>query len=447
MIAAAKTYFQNKFTETSEVSNAKIVRQLWQQVGSGGEKGSQNPNLAEICLRCSISHQIDRVCSDLVNRFGLSHGFNCEDLLPFVLPDEILWSYPRKQLKSSYKSLATSLLETFNPDKGSLNTWVKRYVKQHPELKKVLLEHGVFLISDWALLNDVSTQNLQQILSGTYNSTNLEIQQSIEALISYHAVYREDRLQQRVKGITLHCHPATPEQLIRICDDIKNRTSRTVAHELLFSQLQDIATKIRRYKILAQGGKVSEVSLDKPGIQPILERSQATHEDEEQGKFIQLYQDKFIESLDIAFSQVIDEFTTKIERKPTAIKNKKSLLTALQLFHCQGTAMSQIALQIGFKKQYEVTRFLKLNEFRADIRQRLLIHLRDRIMEIAPYFTNFQQLKGLDKQIESILDERILSVIKEAESEAKSPIRNQAFRSLFSRQLCNFLKTRNKAEG
>ncbi|MEO0684783.1 MAG: hypothetical protein AAFY76_06970, partial [Cyanobacteria bacterium J06649_11] len=115
----------------------------------------------------------------------------------------------------------------------------------------------------------------------------------------------------------------------------------------------------------------------------------------------------------------------------------------LQLFHCQGQAMSQIAPQIGFKKQYEVTRFLKLNEFRADIRHKLLMHLRDRVMEIARNFTNYQRLEGLDKQIESILDEQIYSVINEAESEAKSPVRNQAFCSLFSRRLCSYLKTRN----
>ena len=351
--------------------------------------------------------------------------------------------HPKQQQKSSYKSLATSLLETFNPDKGSLNTWVKRYVKQHPELKKFLLEHGVFLISDWALLIDITPQKLQQILADMYNLATLEIQQKKEILISYHAVYREDRLSSRIKGVTLPCQPPTPEQLTRICNEIKNRSGGMVSHELLLSQLQEIATKIRRYKIVVQGGKVSELSLEQPEIKTIFVPWQATHEDEEQSKFMELYQDKFIECLDIAFSQVIDECIAKIQRKPTANKNEKSLLTALQLFHCQGQAMSQIAPQIGFKKQYEVTRFLKLNEFRADIRHKLLMHLRDRVMKIARNFTNYQRLEGLDKQIESILDEQISSIINEAESEAKSPVRNQAFCSLFSRRLCSYLKTRN----
>ncbi len=439
MIAAAQTYFQNQFTEISEVSDAKIVNQFWQQMHQNGKTNSNESHLAEVCLRCAISHQIDRVCLNLAIKFGAHNGFNHEDLLPFVLPDEVLWVNSKRQVKSSYKSLTTNLLETFNPDKGSLNTWVKRYVKQHSELKKFLLEHGVFLVSDWALLNDISPQKLQLILSDMYNLATIEIQQRTDILISYHTVYREDRLQQRIKGITSPCKPPTSEQLIRMADDIKNRTGKIINPELLLSQLQNIATKIRQYKIIAQGGYVSEVSFEQAGIQPIAEGSQATYDDREQSKFIQLYQDKLIESLDAAIAQVIDEFAAKLKCKPKNNKNEKSLLSGLHLFHCQGQAMSQIAPKIGFKKQYEVTRFLKLNQFRADIRQRLLINLRDGVIEIARYFTNYQQLEGLDKKIESILDEQILNVIQEAESEAKSPVKNQPLCSLLARRLCRYL--------
>ncbi|MGB3638015.1 MAG: hypothetical protein WBA39_10640 [Rivularia sp. (in: cyanobacteria)] len=442
MITAAQTYFKNQFTETPEVSDTKIVGQLWQQMLQGKEENSNELHLAEICLRCAISHQIDGVCANLGIKFGIKNGFSREDLLPLVLPDEVLWANRKQKTKSSYKSLATNLLETFNPDKGSLNTWVKRYVKQHSELKHFLLQHGVFLISDWALLNDVSPQNLQRILADMYNLATLQIQQKKELLISYHAVYREDRLQQRVKGITFPCQPPTSEQLIRIALEIKHSTGRIVSPESLLSQLQEIATQIRRYRIISQGGYVPEVSvsLDKPEIQPRIEPSQATYKDEDENKFIQLYQDKFLESLDTAISQVIEEFMTKVERKATANKNEKSLLTALQLFHCQGEVMSKIAPKIGFKKQYEVTRFLKLDEFRADIRQRLLIILSARVVEIAESFTSYQRLEGLDKKIESILDEQILNIIQEAESEAKSPVRNKAFCSLFSRRLCRYLE-------
>lgn len=130
-IVAAQMYFKKQFVsfdETLDVTDTAIVSQLWQnhllEVGS-----CDNSKMPELCLRCYISNSIKLVCFDLETEFGKDNGFSSKDLLPFVLYDEVLsQSYP----KTSYKSLATSIIQTFNPNKGSLKTWVKRYVKQHP---------------------------------------------------------------------------------------------------------------------------------------------------------------------------------------------------------------------------------------------------------------------------------------------------------------------------
>lgn len=154
MIAAAQTYFQLSFPEVAEkaeVSDAALVRQLWQQMRFPSETDTNERYLAEICLRCYISHQVYQVCFDLGTKFGNRNGFTYQDLLPLVLDDEVLVATPTQQQRlipkstqSSYQSLATTVLKTFDPAKGSLNTWVNRYVKQHPELKRFLLQHGVF---------------------------------------------------------------------------------------------------------------------------------------------------------------------------------------------------------------------------------------------------------------------------------------------------------------
>ncbi|MEO0688287.1 MAG: hypothetical protein AAFY76_25315, partial [Cyanobacteria bacterium J06649_11] len=127
-------------------------------------RGSQKVNspecgAAELCLRCYISGLIIAVCSDLGVRFGNDNGFSRKDLLPFVLDDEVLLQSSRN---NSYKSLATLIMQTFDSSKGSLKTWVNRYVKQHPEIHRFLLEHGIFLISDWAILNDTNPKELQR---------------------------------------------------------------------------------------------------------------------------------------------------------------------------------------------------------------------------------------------------------------------------------------------
>ncbi|MGF1674118.1 MAG: hypothetical protein ACFCUV_10595 [Rivularia sp. (in: cyanobacteria)] len=439
MITAAQSYFKKQFPDLTKIeSHTKVERQLWQQMQSGD-------GLAQTCLRCYISHQIYQVCLDLATKFGSQNGFDCQDLLPFVLDDEILLAKRQSEgassQTSSYQSLASTVLKTFDPAKGTLNTWVNRYVKQHPELKRFLLEHGVFLVSDWALLNDTKPKELQRILTDMYGLAAMEIQQACELLISYHSVYREDRLQQRlVVGTTLPCQQPTPEQLTRIANELEIATERQLSSTAILSQLHAIASYLRRYRITAQGGNVSSVSLDRPDIQNIVEQSPISEDDEEL-EFIKLYQNQFLECLDSSLAQVIDDYIQKLQCKRSAMA--QSFITALHLFHCQGESMNQIAPQINLQKQYEVTRLLKLNQLRADIRQKLLLMLRDRVLDTAKLFANSERLQNLDRQLELILDEQISGIIQEAESETKNPVRNQPLRSLFARRLCRYLDRNN----
>ena len=438
-IVAARTHFQQQFANLDDalIPDAAIVRQLWQQFDCEKLKPAQ------LCLRCYVSRLIYWVCFDLAKNFGRDKGFTCEDLLPFVLDDEVLL-----KSRNSYKSLATRILQTFDPEKGSLKTWVNRYVKQHPEIHRFLLEHGIFLISDWAILNDTNPQELQRIFTHMYQSATVEIQQSIELLISYHAVYREDRIKQRLKGKTLPCKQPTPEQLKQIIDNFQSRNSNLLkikqsqlTNEVVLNKLQSIAAKLRKYRIAVRGGSISTISIHQPEIQPVVEKELRlqtdTNSNTEQIEFIKQYQEQFITSLDLAISQVIEEFITRYQRKKSF--NQQAFTQGLELFHCQGKSMSQIAPEIGLKKQYEVTRLLKLSDLRADIRLKLLIILSQRVIDIAKNFSNTQQLQNLDKQIQTILDEQISTIIQEAESEVKNPTRNQPLKNLIARRICDYL--------
>ena len=443
MIVAAKTYFQSSFPGTLEVADTTIQRQLWQQMRRSDQADTDASYSAEICLRCYISHKIYQVCCDLETKFGSRNSFTCEDLLPYVLDDQVVLATQNQQKRpaSSYQSLATNVLKTFDPAKGSLTTWVSRYVKQHSELKRFLLQHGVFLVSDWAVLNNTNPKEVQRIFTDMYCSATIEIQQACDLLISYHAVYREDRIEQQLTGGTLPCQPPTPQQLTRIANDLQNRTGRGLSAEIVLKQLSAIASKLRRYRIAAQGGAIDSVSFDQPDVQAIVELHQVTADEEEHNEFMNLYRQEVIESLDQAISQVVDDFIAKIQRKNAAIK--EYFITALHLFHCQGQSMSQIAPQVGLKKQYEVSRLLKISELRADIRQKLLLILRDRVLKLAKNFAKSESLQNLDEQIESILDEEISEIFQKAESEVKNPTRNQPLRSLLACRLCYYLNSRN----
>lgn len=460
MITLAKTYFQKHFPDLQVVTDTVVQRQFWQVINQSTDADVDDKILSQLCLRCYISQQIYQVCLDLAMKFGSKNGFGYQDLLPFVLDDEVLaviTRQPQQQLpqqlgswlnsylnnqSSQYQSLATNILKTFDPSKGSLSAWVGRYVKQQPELKRFLLQHGVFLVSDWALLNDTNPKELQRILTNMFRLSGVEIDQACGLLVSYHRVYRQDRLQQRLAGGMLKCQPPTTQQLARIANDLRSQTGKAFSPEVVFKQLQILALRLRQYRIAAQGGAVAAVSLDREEVRPMVEAteaSQSANDDDEQLEFVRLYQKQFLQALDMAIAQVLTNVFAKLQRKRGMVEQQ--FTQALHLFHCQGQSMSQIAPVIGLKKQYEVTRLLKLNELRADIRQQLLLILRSRVLELAENFADSSRLQDLDNKLEVILDEQISTLIQEIESEAKNPVRNQPLRSLLARRICSYLQT------
>jgi hypothetical protein len=440
----------NDTENRDEITDAIIQSHLWKQMhrtinpsavnSSAVNPADQNshPVLAETALRCYISGQVDHGCRDLASRFGRQHGFTSEDLLSFVLDD--LRSVGRSN--SPYQSVATQVLQSFDVDRGALSTWVHRHFKQQPDLKKFLLQQGVYLITDWALLNDTNPPQLGRILQEYYQTTRLEQAQAMALLNSYHAIYRADRMAQREKVGRTPCPAPTPEQLARIQSHLQQgddaAAGRSMSGESILKQLQSIAAKLRQARIVNQGGQFKTVSIDQPDSPPIAEQLYSSPaEDPEQLSFLRFYQAEFDRSLDDAVAAVVTRMSQPSKRKGAALP--EVFLQAMQQFHCEGRSMSEIAPKIGLKKQYEVTRLLKLNDLRADVRQTLLRLLKPKILDKAQQYADVEQLTALDQQVETILDEQIGEMMQAAESEAKQPIRHQPLRNLLAQRICRYL--------
>jgi hypothetical protein len=457
MITDAKTYFQRQFpdcVDAANVNDRSVQQDLWQRMNA-----SETPSeatAAELCLRCFISHQVDRACWDLSNKFGDRNGFTHNDLLPFVLDDhgrsqqeEERRQEKRQQKegqperKLEYRSLFQTVLSSFNPEKALLQTWVNRHVKQHPELRRFLIEHGVYLVSDWAILNDTKPTQLKRILlkrilTDFYQFASTDIGSMVELLISFHAVYRNDRLQQRLSGRSQACQPPTPEQLNRIADDLYNRTQTDLSSQVILKWLSEMATNLRDYRIASQGGPVKTISLEEPGRQPIADPNAHSDEEVEQIEFLKSYRSQFKACLVQAIKEAVSA-TVQRKRPP----KDQAFLTALHLFHCQGQSMSDIAPQVGLTQQCQVTRLLELKNLRADIRQRSLALLRDRVMEYAKFYADVECLQRLEEQVDLILEEEIDKVMGSAASEAMSPVHNQTPKNILAHHLCHYLDTRN----
>ncbi len=449
-ISLAKEFLWKEFPdlkEEVEVSDSFLQKQLVEFNFAKDRDYIKDKIFAQFCLRCYISHQIELVCLQLEQKFGGQHNFSRYDILPLVLedtPDNFRVTSRKPQ--SSYKPLSVKILETFNIQKATLSTWVTRLVKQYRELNLFLLEKGVYLISDWAILNDTSTKLVKRVLREFHNLSEIEISRASILLASYHSVYRQDRLKQRQAGVTSKCKPPTQEQLQKIASLIEEKNNSKLNPETVLSKLQDLANLLREYRLYVRGGKAKfEQSFDAiPGSSDRIQAREENLEDnqQEQREFLTAYRQQFLSSLDIAIETVVKHKYNYLAKKKG--KKEQHFLKGLHLFHCQGKSMGEIAPLIDLTAQYQVTRLLKLKELRADIRQKLLQELRDRTLSLAKKYSSISELEKIELQLETALTERIDTVMQEAETEASIP-KNRACSSVFASRLCQYLKSKKLA--
>ncbi|MBD2069529.1 hypothetical protein H6F93_18705 [Leptolyngbya sp. FACHB-671] len=444
-----KTFWQQQFpnsVDSERVPDLIIQRQLvqiWQaNPTSQADPLQENTSfLAECCLRCFISNQIESTCWQLEEQFGALHGIQAIALFPLVLTDLVPLSLIRQLAEptSPYRSLATEILQAFDPTQSNLSTWTNRLVRSHPDLKAFLLEHGLYLVSDWALLNDTSPAQVQRILLEFCGLSELEIKQAVQLLQSYHTVYQRDRLQQRRAGARGACAEPTPNQLMQIAQRMPLTGDRAFSPEQIKQNLQTLVQHLREYRVAVRSKKLPTRSIDDAN-NPISigEIPIPSSESDSSAEFLVTYRQTLLGCLDLAIAEVVDSRLTHHQRKNPPTDQR--FLTALHLFHCRGKAMSDIAAAIGLHKQYEVSRLLKLRELRADVRQNWLLKLRDQVRDLAQTYVDSARLQQVDQQLETVLEEQVSSLIEEAEAEAS--VGNRSLKSQFARRLCSNLDKR-----
>jgi len=441
LLPTAKTYLAQQIADRPEMDTDTAIQTYlltqWQQTAAATDQIA----VAEGCLRCYVSNQAEWVCQDLEARFGQHYGFSCQELFPFVL-DETYPLDPLAQVNhtnGAYCSLAADILQSFDPRRASLSTWVTRRVRHHRELNRFLLQQGVYLVSDWAILNDTAVKQLAKILGEFHGLSAAEVTQAQQLLQSYHQVYRCDRIRQRQAGGGGGCVPPTPEQLQRMMQRLPPAWAQQVSEDDLLSQLQALASYLRHYRIHVRGGLVPTESLERPEISAVAQGLRApAPEEDTTAQFLARFRQVFDQCLEQAIATVLDRWLQRLQqRQPEKLA---PFLTALRLFHCEGLAMGEIARQIGFNQQYQVSRLLKLKALRADIRQHLLQQMCDRTRQLAQAYVDPERLQQLSDQIEAALSERVDSLMATAETEATTQSQH---RSQFTVALCRHLDSRS----
>jgi hypothetical protein len=450
-IPALKTFWQQQFpdfVDPERVLDLTIQRQLvqiWQAKPTSPANPLQEstPFLAECCLRCFISNQIERTCWQLEEQFGALHGIQAIALFPIVLTDLVPLTLIRQSAPpiSPYRSLATEIIQIFDPTQSSLSTWTNRLVRSHPDLKAFLLEHGLYLVSDWALLNDTSPAQVQRILLEFCGLSEIEIKQAVQLLQSYHTVYQRDRLQQRRAGARGACVEPTLDQLTQIAQRMPLMGDRALSPQQIKQNLQMLAQRLREYRVAVRSKKLPTQSMDDANNPiSIREIPAPSSESDLSAEFLTTYRQTLLNCLDRAIAEVIDDRLTHHQRRRPPTDQR--FLRALHLFHCRGRAMKDIAAAIGLHEQYEVSRLLKLKELRTDVRQNWLLKLRAQVRDLAQTYVDPIQLEQVDQQLETVLEEQVSNLIEEAAAEAS--VGNRSLTSRFARRLCCDLDKRGR---
>ncbi|MEM7063161.1 MAG: hypothetical protein AAF572_08350 [Cyanobacteria bacterium P01_B01_bin.77] len=413
----AQQLFRRLFAKAmaaGDISDRDCQSRLW-QVWKTEAKDSA---IAQLCLRCWLSHHIVITCRQLAQSFGDTYGFRATDLWPRVLDDT-------GNITPAQPSLALTILTSYSPDRASLGVWAKRLTQSHRDLTKFLLSQGLYRATPWAILNDTQVSQLSRFLphlSASMLATEGKL------LNAYHQVYRQDRIKQRV-GRGQRCLPPTDEQLQRIDPNQPVNVVR--------SRLHDLAERLRESRVARRGGPLPTRSIDSQDyLEPVAPEPDET--EDRQVRFMESYHQDFRATLGEAIQVTVTAYTERYQARKTP--KGESYRKALELFHCEGYSMKEIATIVGLNNQVAVTRLLNLNQFRAEVCIYWLRQLKERVNDQALEHLSADQLDAIAQRLEQILQEETESIMSDAASEARIPV-NRTAKSVFARQLCEVVPT------
>lgn len=413
-VEAARRFFQE--VVTAEKGDLAIQRQLVQrlQLGPGN-------SLAETCLRCFISHQIKIQCLILEGQFGRDRDFTAEELLPLVLA-------------GVEESLTDRILSAFDPCKGNLSTWTKRMFKSDRAVRLFLLERGIEWVTDWLLLSQATPGTVDRCLSAL-NRTQIERDRAMQLLWQFHQVYR-DPLRQNRQARNRQPYPQPTEvQLMEIAQLLSLPSSQAV-----FGELKTLAQLLRDDRLRRKSGRTATL--------PLENSTAISSEEGERTDFLKAYGQAFQDCLQQAVSDAIENRVTAYQQGKTTAKAQQKakikaqkFLLALHLFHCQGRGMGDIAKHLGLKDQPRASHLLELKSLRSDIARQTLSRLKDRVLQIAHFYADPNQLRVLAAKVQDILSEEVSTTIEEAAtaSHSSDPRSRQ---SQLARTICHYLDGR-----
>ena len=161
-----------------------------------GRRG--NDPLPLLCLRCRVSHALETWLLVTYKAHHQATGIELAAMASYALDDDgalTIRTAPSERAPFTYARIASlpaglispfsaEVLRSYDPALCGLPHWAKLKIQAHNELKAYFRQHGLLLISDWALLRNSSATRVRQACEQHLRSGD-----TIESLNVLHSRY------------------------------------------------------------------------------------------------------------------------------------------------------------------------------------------------------------------------------------------------------------------
>jgi len=120
---------------------------------------------ALVCLRCRVSHPLEAKLRGLHRQFGQHYGLDLLAMAGIALDDDgrlLPYADGEPAGSAGFIPFTVQVVRSFKPGFCGLPHWARVRLQAHNDLKAYLRQHGLLLISDWALLADTSPTRIRQ---------------------------------------------------------------------------------------------------------------------------------------------------------------------------------------------------------------------------------------------------------------------------------------------
>ena len=446
LVAAAQEFFRQAVHSQNEDIQATLHSYFQNQDYTIDRDRSAN---AGLCLRCYVSYPILKACQKLDSLFSGDKLFSYRDLLPFVLNDDgktrivldrdgktqLVLSNNSQTKTTAYQFFSVKILQSYDYDsqsRMSLDNWAFLQTKQNPELRNFLSEFGFKTLSDWALLNRTRPKQLERL--------SMRDRHLVEV---FHAVYRQDRRQQRQKAAK-RCPEPTEDQLKKMLGSLQSTKVVINTTADVMKALKQIAIQLRQYDIWSyrEPLEIQEPDTGNYVVRSDLPYDSISETDVEQQELLQFLHQQLQLALVSGLEQEIEASIAKLQKSKRYAPLASRFTVGLQLYYCQGKSLREIAPKLKMTSWDQARRVLNpgglLSKVRASCLQKLLDSILKKasekgLTEIPP---KIEYLKVLGEQVEAFADRE---VFQEAASEIQSG-KNRSLDSLYAQHLCFFLE-------